>query len=174
MKNAMVIYESSYGNTHIIAEAIADGLRKNYAVKVLSVASAMSAAIAGVDLIVVGGPTHVHGLSRPQTRRAAVGAIGKPGVTLTLDENASTSGLREWLETVSAAGTPAAAFDTRVDAPALVTGRASKEIGRHLEHNGFKLVTEPMSFLVTKATELLPGQREAAHRWGEILAGMVA
>ncbi len=35
MKHAMVIYESSYGITHIIAEAIGEGLRETCAVQVL-------------------------------------------------------------------------------------------------------------------------------------------
>ena len=37
---ALVVYESVYGNTHLIAEAIARGLRPAYAVQVVSVAEA--------------------------------------------------------------------------------------------------------------------------------------
>jgi menaquinone-dependent protoporphyrinogen IX oxidase len=37
---ALVVYESMYGNTHRIAEAIARGLRSAYVVKVVSVAAA--------------------------------------------------------------------------------------------------------------------------------------
>jgi flavodoxin len=36
---ALVVYESMYGNTHGIAEAIARGLRSAYVVKVVSVAA---------------------------------------------------------------------------------------------------------------------------------------
>jgi menaquinone-dependent protoporphyrinogen IX oxidase len=37
---ALVVYESMYGNTHRIAEAITRGLRSAYAVRVVSVAGA--------------------------------------------------------------------------------------------------------------------------------------
>jgi menaquinone-dependent protoporphyrinogen IX oxidase len=71
---ALVVYESMYGNTHRIAEAIARGLRPAYAVRVVSVAGARYEHVGRYDLIVVGGPTHAHGMSRPDTRQGAISA----------------------------------------------------------------------------------------------------
>ena len=73
---ALVVYESMYGNTHQIAEAIARGLRSAYAVQVVSVASAPDEHVGRYDLVVVGGPTHARGMSRPDTRQSAISAPG--------------------------------------------------------------------------------------------------
>src|SRR5690242_12369329 len=69
---AVVVYESMYGNTHRIADAIGAGLEAAFDVRVVPVSHAEPELIADVDLVVVGGPTHVHGMSRASTRKAAV------------------------------------------------------------------------------------------------------
>ena len=68
---AVVVYESMYGNTHLVADAIGAGLRPACDVSVVPVAEAGPAVLAGADLVVVGGPTHVHGMGRASTRKAA-------------------------------------------------------------------------------------------------------
>jgi hypothetical protein len=171
---SLVIYESSYGNTHRIAEALAEGLRKFGDVDVRSVDEAPPDSAAEADLLVVGGPTHVHGMSRLATRRAAVQAAADPEKVLHLDHEGVGSGVRDWLDQVSASPTAAsvpaaAAFDTRVDAPAIVTGRASKGIARRLRGRGFDVIVEPISFLVDKTTELEPGELVRATEWGRRL-----
>ncbi len=61
----VVIYESMYGNTHLIADAIADGLRSvSGDVAIVPVADTVDDVLEGADLVVVGGPTHAHGMSR--------------------------------------------------------------------------------------------------------------
>ena len=169
----LVVYESSYGNTHVIADAIAEGLGADHQVAVLPVSKATPESLDGADLVVVGGPTHAHGMSREQTRQAAAEATHKPGSQLVLDPDAEGAGLREWFGTLGTVAKAAAAFDTRVDAPALITGRASKGISRQLRRHGFHEIAEPMSFLVTKETNLAEGQRVAAREWGAVLAGKV-
>src|SRR5579872_93280 len=69
---AVVVYESMYGNTHLIADAIGAGLGSAFDVSVIPVSEAGSAVLADADLVVVGGPTHIHGISRARTRKAAV------------------------------------------------------------------------------------------------------
>ena len=73
---AVVVYESMYGNTHLIADAIGAGLRTAFDVSVIPVSHASAAVLNGADLVVVGGPTHVHGMSRASTRKAAVRDLG--------------------------------------------------------------------------------------------------
>lgn len=68
---------------------------------------------------------------------------------------------------------PAAAFDTRVDASAVLTGRASKGIARELRQRGCSLVAEPERFLVAKETHLEPDEEAHARRWGATLAALV-
>ena len=94
----VVVYESMYGNTHLVADAIADGLRGGSPgadVVVMPVADATAQVLADTDLVVVGGPTHVHGMSRPTTRHAAVDTAAKPDSGLTAEPDAEGPGLRE-------------------------------------------------------------------------------
>ena len=97
---AVVVYESMYGNTHLIADAIGEGLRTTGEAVVVSVHDADASLVAGADLMVVGGPTHVHGMSRPTTRDAAVAAADQPESSLTMDPDAEGPGVREWLESL--------------------------------------------------------------------------
>ncbi len=170
---ALVVYESMYGNTHQVAEAIAEGLRTGGRAEVVPVDEADAAHLDGIDLVVVGGPTHVHSMSRESTRKAAVAAAQEPDSTLDLDPDAEGTGLREWLSTVDGLPSSSAAFDTRIDAPAAVTGRASKAIARKLRHLGCMLVVPPQSFLVTKETRLEPDELEHARSWGAEVAASV-
>jgi len=173
----VVVYESMYGNTHLVADAIGDGLAESAqsdGVLVVPVDRAEPAMLEGADLIVVGGPTHVHGMSRASTRKGAVEAAAKPGSEVTLDPGAGDTGLREWFEVLGTVRGAAAAFDTRVDAPATLTGRAAKGIARMLRRHGLDLVTEPESFLVDKHNQLLPGEEVRARAWGALLASTLA
>src|SRR5262245_56357749 len=108
---ALVVYESMYGNTHQVAETIANGLAGAADVEVLSLDDATTEVLDGADLLVVGGPTHVHGMSRASTRNAAVEAAKKKP-ELELDPDAPGPGLREWLASLPRTSMKAAAFDT--------------------------------------------------------------
>jgi len=161
---ALVVYESMYGNTGTIAEYVADGLRTGFDdVTVVPVRGVEVALAASTDLLVVGGPTHVHGLSSAATRRSVV---AHP-----VDMAAADPGLRDWLLTLPAGeGRPAAAFDTRRRAPAVFTGRASRAIARRLRRHGFRAAVGPESFFVDQRNRLIDGEVERAKAWGEALA----
>lgn len=167
--HVLVIYESMYGNTRHVAEAIARGIDEVATVRTVAAADAKDEDLDAVDLVVVGGPTHVHGMSRPTTRHGAVSAAEKPDNALTVEPDAESDGVREWLASLGPVTGQAAAFDTRLDANPLLTGRASKTIGRKLRRAGFTLVAEPESFLVDKDTVLEPGEADRASRWGRSL-----
>jgi len=165
----VVVYESMYGNTHTVAEGIALGLRDLGEVVVVPVHRATPELLDKVDLVVVGGPTHVHGLSSEATRNNAVAEAVNH--SLTLDEDAPGPGLRDWLADLTLPGhVGAAAFDTRLDGPAIVTGRASRGIVHRLHKVGVTVISDPESFLVTKQSTLVDGEVEHARRWGTELA----
>jgi len=128
----VVVYESMYGNTHLIADAIGKGLQEAGEVVVVPVDGADAAALDGADLVVVGGPTHAHGMTRESTRKAAVEAAEKADSDLVLDPDAEGEGLRDWFDDLGELATHAAAFDTRMDGPVAFTGRASKGIAQRL------------------------------------------
>ena len=171
---AVVVYESMYGNTHLIAEAIGAGLHDVGEVAVVPVGGATEAMRAGVDLLVVGGPTHMHAMSREVTRTGAVEAARKPANPLELDPDAEGVGLREWFDATDALTTKAAAFDTRMSGPPAFTGRASKGIAKRLHKHGCELVAEPESFLVTKQDRLVDHEEQRAREWGAQLAVALA
>ncbi len=171
---AVVVYESMYGNTRHIASAIGEGLGAEFDVVLAPVARANDELIDTADLLVVGGPTHVHGMSRAVTRAGAVEALEKRDNDLELEPDPEGTGLREWFDRLEKIDLLAAAFDTRVSAPAVVTGRASKGIGRRLRHHGASLVCSPESFLVTKETHLEADEEERARAWGRELARLSA
>ena len=133
---ALVVYESMYGSTHVIADHIADGLRADYEVTVVPVGKATPDLVAAADLVVAGAPTHLHGLSSVKSRRMAARAAAKAGSQLRVDPDAAGPGMQDWLEDLGHRDGLAAAFDTRVNGIALLTGRASRPIARLLKRHG--------------------------------------
>jgi hypothetical protein len=169
---ALVVYESMYGNTHVVADHIATGMRASMDdVEVVALDDATSTVVAGADVLVVGGPTHMHGMTSERSRQAAVEAVAKEE-DLELDENAPGPGLRDWFDELHGAGA-AAAFDTRIDAPAVLTGRASRGIAHRLRHHGYRELAPPESFLVDKHNHLIDGEADRAEAWGRALAERV-
>jgi hypothetical protein len=78
-----------YGNTHVIAASIADGLRSTHEVTFVPATKATQGLVADADLVVAGG--------------------------LELDPDAGGPRIRDWLEDVTGGhGITAAAFDTRL------------------------------------------------------------
>ena len=173
---AVIIYESMFGNTHVIADAIARGLEPGVRVTMVPVTGASAELLDGVDLVVVGGPTHAHGMSRASTRKSAVEQAHKSagGPVLEAGVTADGPGLRDWFGSLGQISAEAAAFDTRLGAPVMFTGRASKGIARLLEQHGLTLIAEAESFLVTTDNELRPGEADRAREWGGQLAAKAA
>ncbi len=70
MKTA-VVYQSMFGNTKTIAEAIVCGLAQSgpgHDVVIMRVADVTADDLAGLDLLVVGGPTHLRRMTSRRTR----------------------------------------------------------------------------------------------------------
>ena len=97
---ALVVYESMWGNTQRVAEAIAAGLRESMEVELVEVNQAPAEPAPEVGLIVAGGPTHAFSMSRTRTRADAVNRGA--------DHTASDLGLREWLDRLPPAIIPSA------------------------------------------------------------------
>jgi hypothetical protein len=167
--SALVVYESMFGNTKRVADAIADGIAEHLPVETVEVSEAPTEIPVGVELLVVGGPTHVHGMTTVRTRASAALRATSPLFS-------RGSGIREWLEEArpKIKATPAAAFDTRINGPAILTGSAAGGFARRLRRAGFRLVGPARSFLIrSKAPQedaLLEGELAAARAWGAALA----
>jgi len=75
-----VVYESLYGNTHEIAASVAAGVTEaqpDAQVDVLRVGEADPARAAEADLLIVGGPTHMRGMTTGLSRKLGVSAEDK-------------------------------------------------------------------------------------------------
>jgi hypothetical protein len=164
---AMVVYESMFGNTRRVAEAIADALRDVMEVQLLRADTARDVGLEGTDLVVVGAPTHAWGMPRPGTRKGTPNYVRKPGSDLVLEPDAdSRPGVREWLDTIGTARVLGAAFDTRFRGPAALTGSASARIVKSLTGHGLVMAVAPASFLVDRKNHLRAGEVDRARTWG--------
>jgi hypothetical protein len=166
--HALVVYESMFGNTQVIARAIADGLGTQGEVDLVEVSAAPTVVDAGVDLVVVGGPTHAFSMSRASTRKDAGDKYGRPLVSTGI-------GVRDWVETVRCGPSkmPAAAFDTRF--ANRMAGSAARGAAKRLRRRGFRLFAPAESFIVTGVEgPLRDGEVDRAREWGRHLAATVA
>ncbi len=176
----VVVYESLFGNTRDVAEAVAAGIvAASPSARVDCRCVDELASLADVDLVVVGGPTHALGLTTRMTRALEFQYERRLRARLGRSETgprraAETTGLRAWLAGLPpGADTAAAAFDTRMDA--VVPGGAAPRIARRLSRRGYRLVAEPAAFTVEGvAGPLRAGELERATCWGEHLAGALS
>lgn len=138
---ALVIYESTFGNTERVARAIGEKLGAGIPVEVVAAGRGLLD-IRGVDLLVVGGPTQGHGAG-PAARK-----------------------LLEELEPEAVRGVLVAAFDTRLNWAKWLSGSAAAVIARRLEEKGGKMIAPPESFIVSgKKGPLADGELERAGIW---------
>jgi hypothetical protein len=165
---ALVIYESMFGNTRTVAEAIADGIGRHLEVTTIDVAVAPTTLPDDVGLLVAGGPTHAFGMSRRSTREAASQQAGETVTPV-------ATGLREWLAGLTAPTTPTAvvvtaAFDTRIKRRG-IPGSAARRAERQLRRLGFRSAAPAMSFWVSDTPgPLLDGEQARAEEWGNDVA----
>ena len=176
---ALIVYESMFGATRTIAEAIGEGLGPAAQVRLVRAADATAQVtgeeLEGIDLLIVGCPTHAWSMPRAGTRKGTPGYVSKSGGGLTLEPGADVApGVREWLATLPPLECRGAAFDTRIRVSPLLSGRASKAIGRALRHRGIHLEVPPESFLVDKGSHLLASEPQRARAWGSGLAGRIS
>ncbi len=145
--NTVVVYDSQYGNTERIAQAIADTLRSFGQARAVRVDPAHPVSFQGVDLLIVGCPTQGF---RP------------------------TPAMQSWLEKVSPAllsGLAFVCFDTRFRGR-LWQRSAAVVMARQLRTMGVEPLVPPESFFVKamkKEGPLLAGEVERAATWARML-----
>jgi hypothetical protein len=160
MRHAWVVYESMFGNTREVAEAIGRGLSQQVDTVLFEVGAAPRQIPPTVDLVVVGGPTHAFSMSRESTRRSAADQGAD-------QEAAGHGGIREWIGEVTVHdGLHSAAFDTKVAKPHL-PGSAARAAARKMHRRGFDRIADPETFFVADtAGGLLEGEVDRAQEWG--------
>lgn len=138
--NALIVYDSQFGNTKMLARVIAAELMKSGKAKAIHVSEASPPKLRGIDMLIVGSPTQAW---RPMSDILAF-----------LKYLPDLKGMR------------AAAFDTRFKLPRAFTGSAARVIAKVLKKKGAKLLMPPESFFVegTKGP-LRFGEIERAEKW---------
>jgi len=161
--NALVVYESLYGNTKLMAEAVGDGLAREFTTNVVEVG------VAPTDppesgLLVVGGPTHQFGLSRKSSRQQGADDSDEPVISLEV-------GIREWIGGLPrVSGAPAATFDTSIRKPNL-PGSAARGAAKRLKKIGYRLLVPGEIFLVEGGKgPITDGELDRAREWGHAVA----
>jgi flavodoxin len=153
--NVLVIYDSVFGNTEKIAQAIAAAL----GTQAVPISQADAGQLGSLDLLVVGSPTR--GFRPTEGISKLINALPKKHL----------------------AGARVAAFDTRIvletiDSKALrflvdKGGYAASTIAKMLEKKGGQLAAPPEGFFVTgEQGPLKDGELERAAAWaGKLMAG---
>jgi flavodoxin len=162
---ALVVYESMFGNTRLIAEAIGRGLATEFGVDVVEVDSAPMSTD-DYDVLLIGGPTHAFSMSTKQSRSdTAAKAEG--------EVESSGRGIRDWIGAIAPHRDRSqfVTFDTRYDKPTWITGSAARRAASKLQKRGFVKLAPSISFFITKSEgPLADGEEERAFEWGEQLA----
>lgn len=167
--HALVTYESVFGATRQVAEAIAAGMSQTVPTDCRDVRRLSPFELRGFSLIVVGAPTHARTLPTPATRAEGARWIEGRMHGATLQERALQPGLREWLAATSLSGLRTTTFTTRANLPRLLTGSALPVIARGLRRAGATVSGRGFEAIVDERGALLPGETERARDWGAIL-----
>ena len=151
---SIVIYASRYGNTRRIAEAITEALLTHGEAQMFPADEVLPILPRGTDLVVIGGPTEAHRMTRPVVRLFA--RMGRGA----LQDMA------------------AAAFDTRLRGSRMLTGSAGSGVARKLRRAGARVIVPEESFFVKneadpEGAELEPGELERATAWAESLVALL-
>jgi hypothetical protein len=165
--NAVVVYESHWGNTAAIATAIAEGLGSE--ARALTTDEASDAAIMDADLIVAGAPVIAFRLPSDKMRENLANESSKAPSQPDL----SHPSMRSWLDHLPWGRGRSAAFETRIWwSPRGATG----DIERRLQGAGYPSLAKAGRFVVEGTYgPLRDGELERARRWGaELAAAMKA
>ncbi|MDE1861262.1 MAG: flavodoxin family protein [Candidatus Micrarchaeota archaeon] len=138
---ALVLYDSNFGNTKVIADAIS----KQLGVFSTSVKGFKESDLSGVSLLIVGSPINAWGPTEGTARALAT------------------------LKRIGLKGIKAAAFDTRIKM--VISGDAAKKISKVLKEAGAEIVAEPTGFFVKgKEGPLADGEEKRAAEWAKRMA----
>lgn len=163
---ALVVYESMWGNTRAIAEAVADGIGPEATAAPTD--GVTVAELAEADLVVAGAPVIAFSLAGEQARQnishSEAGAPRPPDL-----EHPS---MRTWLEALPHGKARAAAFETRIWwSPRGATG----DIEKRFRAAGYQVVAKAQKFVVQgKYGPLRAGEVERARAWGSELAQLAS
>ena len=163
---AIVVYESHWGNTAAIARAIAEGIGPE--AQAMSTAQATGAVVVDADLIVAGAP--LLGFTLPT--EGMLTSIAANAAKDPVPPDLAHPSMRSWLEALPQGQGHAAAFETRIW---WSPGSSAKAIQQRLEAHGYRPLDKAQKFIVEdKYGPLRAGELERAKAWGAALVQAMA
>jgi flavodoxin len=146
--NVVILCDSKFGNTKRLAESMVAGLNDTHEVTLRTAEEGLGP-VAGVDVLLIGGPTHAHGASK--ALKDALSAIPEGSLK----------------------AARVAAFDTRIQMARILTGSAASSASKALKRTGAHLVAPPESFFVSRDDPpvLAPGEIDRAKSWARAVVG---
>ncbi len=162
MNKALVVYDSVFGNTKLVAKSIANALATRMDVQLLAVGEVEPVHLEGLSLLIVGSPTR-------QFR--------------------ATPASMAWIKSIepnSLNGVGVAAFDTRIPEEQLKSNKflnffsfliayAADPISKKLAEKGARIITTPMGFYVADTEgPLVEGELERAAEWAKSLIPIIS
>jgi hypothetical protein len=158
---AVVVYESFWGNTAAIARAIAEGLGPN--AQALTTDEATAEVVSSADLVVAGAPVLGFRLPTDEVRKGLLREYGAP-----TPADTSHRSMRSWLEALPQGRGLVTAFETRFR---FSPGGSIGTITHEMERAGYRPIAKGRKFLVTgKYGPLKNGELARARLWGAELA----
>lgn len=158
---ALVVYESHYGNTEKIAEAIAEGIGPD--ARALNTTEATPEAVADAELVVAGAPVMAFHLPSDSMIANMTNDTKAP-----TPPDVSHPSLRDWLDRLPHSQAAAASFETRLR---WSPGGATSAIDDRFHKAGFHTIAKPGKFVVKGSYgPLREGEVERAREWGATLA----
>lgn len=156
----LILYDSTFGNTEKVANAIAEGIGKSEDCKVTKIEDFSNEVLQGIDLLLIGSPT------------------------IAFNPSLNTKIFLKRMSGNSCSGIKAAAFDTRMNVQEVNSkflifmakhfGYADRAIVRNLKRAGCEIIAPAEGFIV-KGSEgpLKEGELDRARAWGGKLKSMI-
>lgn len=164
---ALLVYESTFGNTESVAREVAAGLESTLHTEIHTATSAPTTLADDVVLLVVGAPVHALGPGPHEAADEAARQAHRAGLA---DRSAGT-GVQDWLNALVPSGIAAASFDTMVGGP--VQGPVLHPIRSRLLRLGFDVRAHETFCTRSTLGPLAEGELAHARQWGERIAAQV-
>lgn len=162
---AVVVYESLWGNTAAVAQAIAEGIGPE--ARAVATDAVSPEAAAGLDLVVAGSPVFAFSLPTEAIRER----IAQDEADAPVPPDLSHPSLRSWLDALPRGTARTAAFETRIWwSPRGATG----DIEDRFKNAGYVPIAKAKKFVVKdKYGPLREGELDRARAWGKEMAAAI-
>lgn len=147
---ALIVYDSLYGNTERIANAIGEKLSSYHDTKTIKVIKANPNDIDGIDILIIGSPTHGGRFTDPI--KTFIGLLPEKELqaikTLTFDTSFPTTNMGFFINHI-----------------VKIFGNAAPRLSKELKKKGANVIDSKTFYVLGKEGPLQEGETERAKEW---------